>query len=126
MSTILPIVSRHVVRASAALTDSYVAGTVFSIDNHNTIGVIVDYTKGTETSMEIKVEISDSTGYGQQVTESGSSGSITTDVAEYTLDATSTATFTIRPVVGDLVRISVKGTGTVTGTAAVRAVASFT
>ncbi len=45
-------------RAALALTNSYVAGT--QVDTEKALGatIIVDYTKGSSTSIEIKVELS--------------------------------------------------------------------
>lgn len=117
-------ISSHTVRASAALTASYVAGTVFSAAEHNLLGIVFNYTKGDETSAQLKIEVSNNGGttYAQQIAESTSGGTITVSLAERTFTATGIYAINIHPVRGQLIKISVKATGgTPTGTAAVNA-----
>lgn len=108
--------SVHPVRASAILTTSYVAGTVVSMDNQNYIGILVEFTKGSLTSLEVKVEssIDGGTTFGQQQTESASNGTVTSDGAFYQYDTTGNYWIVINPLLADQVKISAKGTGTVT------------
>lgn len=119
----------HVVRASTVLTTSYVAGNVFSCDEHNTLGILVQFTKGSLTSLEVKVEASIDGGvtYGQQTTETATSGSIAVALAERTFTASGNYWIVINPIKADTIKISVKGTGTVTDSlAAVSAITSWT
>lgn len=119
--------SKHTVRASAVLTAAYVAGTVFSSDEHNTLGVLVDYTKGDETSLEVKIEssIDGGTTYAQQITETATGGSIAVALAERTFTATGKYWVVVHPFKADTVKISVKATGgTPTGTVAITAMTS--
>jgi hypothetical protein len=120
----------HVVRAQAAATSSYVAGTVFSMDEHNYLALEVTYLKGDETSHQIKVECSDDGGttYYQQVTKTTSGG--TTDIVPnvYTITAgsyssgTSLIVIDIVPIKAGLIRVSTKATGgTPTGTIGIKA-----
>jgi len=119
----------HTVRAVAVPTSSYVAGSIFSCDEHNTLGVMVNYTKGDETSIELKIESSIDAGvtYGQQTTESASGGTITVTLAVRQFTATGNYWVVIQPIKADTVKISVKSTGgTPTGTVGIEAQTSWT
>jgi hypothetical protein len=118
--------STHVVRASAVLTGTYVAGTVFSTDEHNAIGILVNYTKGDETTLELKIEssIDGGTTYAQQTVESATGGVITATAAERQFTGTGKYWVLVHPFKADTVKISVKATGgTPTGPCAVSALA---
>lgn len=119
----------HLVKAIAtAITGSYVAGTIFSTDEHNFLGILVEYTKGDESSIQIKVESSIDGGvtYGQQVAESASGGAITTTLAERTLAATGNYWIVISPIKADTIKISSKSTsGTPTGTSKISAITGW-
>lgn len=106
----------HIVRASTVLTGSYVPGTIFSADEHNTLGILVEFTKGQLDSVEIKVEASIDGGvtYGQQTVEVATGGSIDVTLAERAFDATGNYWVVITPIKADTIRISAKGTGIVT------------
>lgn len=115
----------HIVRAVAVPTSSYVAGNIFSSDEHNCLGVLVKYTKGDENSIEVKVEssIDGGTTYGQQVAETASGGTITSSLAARTFSATGNYWFLVNPFKADTVKISVKSTGgTPTGTVGIDAI----
>jgi len=112
------------VRSSAVLTGSYVAGTVIGPtstgvfqangNEYNMLLVDVDVTLGSLTSVELKVEFSeDGSTYFQQSSVSTASGTITASVAEYTFGASVNYRLEI-PVAAQFIRISSKGTGTVT------------
>jgi hypothetical protein len=107
----------HNVREDAILTTSYVAGTVIeNIQLQNQLIVYVDFTKGSLTTAEIKIEFShDGTDYYQETSDgSPSSGVIDEAVFERSFEAT--GKFVIeRPLKAGYVKISAKGTGTVTG-----------
>ena len=110
-------IHKYIVRSASTLTTSYVAGTIVGdASEYNTLAIEVDFTKGSLTSMEMKVEVSnDGTNYYQQVAESTSSGTVTVNQAERTWDTTGKYAFIIHPVRAKYIKISVKGTGTVTG-----------
>jgi hypothetical protein len=101
-------------------TDTYVAGTV--IDNaqsFNQLDVLVAWVKGSATSCEVKVETApfgaaDSTATYYQETNGTTSGATTTLVlGEYTF--TTAGNYTIKvPISARFVKVSVKGTGTLT------------
>lgn len=115
-------------RAVAVGTSSYVAGTVFSLDTENFVGVNVLYTKGDETSLQVKLEISIDGGatFAQQETETISGGTITATLAERSYSTTGNYAFTVSPVKGDQIKISVKMTGgTPTGTVGIQAISSW-
>lgn len=118
--------SKHVVRAVAVPTATYVAGTVFSTEEHNCIGVLVKYTKGDENSIQVKIEssIDGGTTYGQQTVETATGGTVTPSLAERTFTATGNYWFLVNPFKADTVKISVKSTGgTPTGTVGIDALA---
>lgn len=104
------------VRASAILTTSYVAGTV--IDTSGLSGVAslyVDFTKGSLTTAEIKVEFSpNNTDYFHETYEPTPTAGVTVvDNLVRQLDATGMYRFLI-PIKDRFIKVSVKGTGTVT------------
>ena len=89
----------HVVRAAAITTNSYVAGNVVSMGNQNTLGLEVDFTLGSLTSMEIKIEVSNDAGttYAQQVSESTTGAETTVTLHNYTFEVTGIYSLQIRP-----------------------------
>lgn len=119
----------YTVRATTAPTASYVAGTIFSIDTENFLGVEVIYTKGDETSIQVKIEISidGGTTFAQQVTESISGGTITDTLAERTFTGSGNYAFIVNPIKGDQIKISAKATGgtPVGGTIGIKAITSW-
>lgn len=122
--SVLPLsLSQHIVRAKAAPTSSYVAGTIVSMEDQNYVGFEIDYTKGDESNIKVKVEISvDGTNYYQEITEGASGGTITATAAERVFAATGKYSFSISPTRGRLVKVSVVATsGTPTGTVGINA-----
>jgi hypothetical protein len=104
------------VRAAAILTGSYVADTVIPLPQHaSQVNLYVDFTIGSLTSAEIKVEFAeDQTGsFYQDCTKSISSGVQTVDLSNYKITATGKYRISI-PVKDAFMKVSVKGTGTVT------------
>lgn len=123
MNPDLQIGSPFLIRATAVATASYVAGTVFSMAGHNSIGLEVLFTKGDETTLEVKVEVSNDGGvtYSREVAQSTSGGTITVSLVERAFSATGNYSILITPVRALLVKVSVKMTGgTPTGTVGVR------
>lgn len=105
------------IRAAAILTDAYVAATV--IDNaeiYNQLMLDVRYTKGSLTSLQLKVEFSlDGATYTQETTESISGGTITETAVERTFVPSGNQNFLIAvPIKCNKIKVSAKGTGTVT------------
>src|SRR3990167_7810442 len=98
------------VRAIAPITTSYVAGNVFSMEDHNALGLDVIYTKGTETTMEIKIETSNDNGlnYFQETAQSTSGGTVTKSLAERAYSATGNYSELLNPMRAKLVRVSAK------------------
>lgn len=123
------IKSKHTVRAVAVPTTSYVAGTAFTVDEHNYVAFLINYTKGDETSLQVQVEssIDGGTTWGVQASEgTPSSGEIAVDDAFRTYTATGKYWLVVSPIKADQVRLSVKSTGgTPTGTVGVTAVAGW-
>jgi hypothetical protein len=103
------------VRAAAILTNSYVAGTVIdSAHEYNQLIVLVDFTKGSLTSGEIKVEFSpDGTTYYQETFQAVSTGTATETLGVHTIAADGKYRISI-PIMDRYIKISANGTGTVT------------
>lgn len=119
--------SFHVVRAVLVGTGSYVAGTVIGMDRQNYAGILVKYTKGDETSLNVIIEssVNGGTTYGKQVTLTTSGAIVSAALAQYDFTATGNYWIIINPMIADTLKISVKMTGgTPTGTVGVDAVTS--
>ena len=103
------------VRAAAILTGSYVAGTVLEQkQGKNQLVLLVNFTKGSLTTAEIKVEFSpDNSSYYQETFQSVSGGTATETLGEHTISATGLYRIMI-PIKDRYVKVSAKGTGTVT------------
>ena len=107
----------HNIRTAAILTNSYVAGhTIYSKINDNELVVYIAFTKGSLTSAEIKVDFYDKTqdAWFQETFSTISAGTETDSIGEHTISATGNYRLLI-PVKDSDIRISAKGTGTVTG-----------
>lgn len=106
---------QHNVRAAAILTTSYVAGTVIEAHLRNQLTILVDFTIGSLDSGHVKVEYSENNSdFYQEAFSSISAGVSTESLAEHKL-VTSGSFALYVPVQARYVRISAKGTGTVTG-----------
>ena len=105
----------ELVRASLILTTSYVAGTVLNdVENFNQLMLFYEWTKGSLTSLEIKVEFSfDGQTYSREIFSSVSGGTSTDSLGEHTTTDAGNGLIAI-PIKCSKIRISVKGTGTVT------------
>ena len=104
------------VRAEAVLTTSYVAGTVLTQTRiYNQLLVLVNFTIGSLTSMEVRVEFSNdnSTFYQEVIDAANSLSQFTSSLGDRTFTATGNYRIAI-PIADNFIRISVKGTGTVT------------
>lgn len=102
-------------RPAAILTNSYVAG-AFVIESYlrNQLVLLVNFTIGSLTSGNIKIEYSyDGTNFFQETNEL-LSGAITSESAAQH-DFTATGTYVIeRKIMYPFIKVSAKGTGTVT------------
>lgn len=107
------------IRSAAILTGSYVAGTMISPFNvnpalRNQMNVLFSFTIGSLTSAEIKIEYShDNVTYFQDTFESIAAGTSTLTLGNYTFSATGNYVLSL-PIKFSYIRISAKGTGTVT------------
>lgn len=114
------------IRSAAILTGSYVAGTIIGpseasqeIFQHSQLEILVQFTIGSLTTAEIKVEFSnDGTTYYRETydsigTPSGGSVTLTENMIERALGASGNYRMAI-PILDRYIKISVKGTGTVT------------
>ena len=110
------------VRSAAILTNSYVAGNVIGSDvgkreivrGNNQLVLLVDFTKGSLTSAEIKIEYSDDgTNWYQEAFGNLSGSTDTVVVGEHSIAATGAYAIPVS-VKSSLIRVSAKGTGTVT------------
>ena len=103
------------IRASLILTDSYVAGTVLDLAaKYNRAVLLLDFTVGSLTTAEIKIEYSpDNTNWYQEVASSTTTGTITETLAVHQIGAT--GKYRIPLIIADrYMKVSVKGTGTMT------------
>ena len=106
------------VRAEAVLTDAYVAGTVIDdCEGYNQLMIFFKFTKGSLTSLEIKIEFShDGVTYYQEASEAISSGIATISAEYHQLTPSGNQNFMLAiPIKCSKVKIWAKGTGTVTG-----------
>jgi hypothetical protein len=112
-----PIAGYTDIRDAVVLTNSYVDTNVVRMADYNNIGIALDITQGSLTSVEYKIFWSkDGTNWYQEVTESVAAGVITHVPAYYTVALTGdTAFYAIVPFYANYFKMQVKGTGTVTG-----------
>jgi len=106
-----------IVRADAILTNGYVAGTeIVDVEKDNQLMLYIKYIKGSLTSFQIKVEFSDDgVNYYQQTFESISSGVNTAVAGYYTFAPAGDQNYVLAiPIKGSKIKVSAKGTGTVT------------
>lgn len=113
------------IRSAAILTNSFVAATVFTVDTYsyphsgrkNEMFLEANFTIGSLNWGEIKIEVSTDGGttYSQSTTLGSPSAGYTSAALDVIkLPATGHYQITI-PFVGDHIKISAKGDGTVTG-----------
>ena len=104
------------VRSSLILTTSYVAGTVIGdIKDNNQLVLLVDFTKGSLTTAEIKIEFSDDgVNYYQEASSSVTGGTDSISLLERQLSASASLSIYL-PIKASFVKVSAKGTGTATG-----------
>lgn len=111
------------VRSSAILTGSYVAGTTIDggegstgngVHELNQLNLYIDFTIGSLTSAEIKIEFStDGENWYQEVFESISGGTATVTAAIHSLTATGKYRLP-QPMKDRYIKVSAIGTGTAT------------
>lgn len=107
------------VRDSAVLTTSYVNSTAVdyltvSPQDYNQLNLLVKATLGSLSSIQLKVEFSnDGSTWYQETFENISGGGATLTVGEYTISGDGNYIISI-PIKFARIRVSAKGTGTVT------------
>lgn len=109
------------IRSAAILTTSYVATTIgketglaTKVNEYNQLMLYVDFTIGSLTSAEIKVEFSpDNTSFYQESHEKLDNGTANVYTLTYTLSATGAYRIPIQ-CNDRYIKVSAKGTGTVT------------
>jgi len=103
------------VREAAILTGSYVAGTVIEqTHRQNQAVILVSFTKGSLTTAEIKVDFSpDNSTWYQETFQSVTGGTATETLGEHQIGASGNYRILI-PIKDRYIRVSTKGTGTVT------------
>lgn len=114
-----------IIRAAAVLTNGYVAGNILSSrgdtgylmanpSKYNQLVLYVDFTIGSLTDAQIKVEYSnDNSDYYQETFSAVSGGTSTESAGVHKLTATGKYTIAI-PISAQNIKISSIGTGTVT------------
>ena len=113
--------ARGTVRAAAILTNSYVVASEFDITRFREAIVFFNVTQGSLTSVQYKIEQSYDGGstWFNIGAESVTLGTITEGLPEYTRTlATDEKWFKVFQAVGGQLRVSIKGTGTVTASSA--------
>lgn len=105
------------VRSASILTNAYVAGTVIeNAEKYNVMSLLIDFTKGSLTDCQIKVEGSmDGTNYYQLLSDSISAGVNSVAGLVYKLTANTAGSTTPLTINVKKIKISAIGTGTVTG-----------
>ena len=103
------------VRSSAILTNAYVAGTTITdCHGYNELTVTVDFTKGSLTDAQLKIEFSeDNTIFTRETFASISGGVKTLSLGVELMAATGIYTYQI-PISTEFIKISAIGTDTVT------------
>ena len=112
--------AKGTVRPSAILTGSYVAASEFDLSRFRQVIVFFNATKASLTSIEYKIEQSydGGTTWFNIGAESITLGTITDGLPEYTQPLVGNDKwFKVFQAVGDQIRVSVKGTGTLTACA---------
>ena len=121
------------VRSAAILTTSYVAGTVIGdtkyVTTANQLQVYINFTLGSLTDCQVKIEFSsDGTNYYQETFDSISSGTNTHSLGVHKFTATGAYRLSV-PIRDRYIKISAIGTGVVTSSSlqidAILAWASF-
>lgn len=104
------------IRSSAVLTDTYVAGTVVDTGGeYNQAVVYLDFTVGSLTTAEFKFEFSnDNVTYFQETNASVSAGVTTETLASHQVGNASGKFRIPVPMIERYLKVSVKGTGTMT------------
>ncbi len=104
------------VRTAGILTTSYVAGTVLEdLQSQDKLVLLVDFTKDSLTTAEVKVEYStDNTNWFQESAKTNSSGTISEALALHQFSADGKY-YVPLDMKARYARVSAKGTGTVTG-----------
>ena len=109
----------HIIRASAILTNAYVAGAVIGDGTeYNALDLEIDFTKGSLTSVKFKIEVRNDVNYYQQQSESASAGTITVKPVERVIDTEGRSAFLVTPIRAKYVKVSIIGVGTLTASAA--------
>jgi hypothetical protein len=103
------------IRASLVLTDAYVAGTTLDLSaKYNKIALLLDFTIGSLTTAEYKIEFSpDNTNWYQETASVVTAGVSADTLASHQINATGKYRLLV-PVVDRYMKVSVKGTGTMT------------
>jgi len=107
---------QEVIRPSAILTNSYVAGvTLTDLKYKNQLVLFIDFTKGSLTTAEVKIEFSDDGVNFYQETVQGtlSGANLPETLAVHQFSATGKYMVAI-PIKCSAVKVSANGTGTVT------------
>ena len=110
--------------ADGALTGSYVDTDHTRVDYYTQIALALDITQGGLTSLEYIIWWSkDGTNWFQEVTETVAASVITHVACNYTIALTGDiAIYAPVPFVANYIKVQVKGTGTVTGSAVIVAI----
>lgn len=101
------------IRAAAILTNAYVAATVVDVSTANQLQILADFTIGSLTSCDLKLEWSlDNTTFYQEAYDSVSNGTNTENLGVRRFTATGKYQLSV-PILGQFLKISAIGNGTV-------------
>lgn len=120
------VITKSPIRAAAALTTSYVAGTVINVQNKNQYTLLIDFTIGSATDARIKLEFCEddlsSGSYYQETFLDALSGTTASNVFsdplrlhEYVISASGAYALPVRGH-AKWIKVSVKATGSGAGT----------
>ena len=98
------------VNSTANITTSYVTHSTVSADDHNAIGIIVEYTKGSETAAIVRVETKATTAsiWAQTTNENRTAGTTEMSLEEREFTASGTYDFLVEPMRAQFIRTSIK------------------
>lgn len=110
-----PFKGFRTVRTETVLTNSYVDTDVLNVKQFRKVALLFAVTKGSLTSIEYRIWVSfDNVNWYVEATETVAAGTITDDPGNYTTDDNENY-YKILNMYPPYMKLSVKGTGTVTG-----------
>jgi hypothetical protein len=114
MATLNVDITQKPIRSAAILTTSYVAGTILDTSKCSQVSLLIQVTLGSLTSVQTKIETSsDGVTYFQETFQSIATTTSTDSLGEHSVTASGNYVINV-PILSRYLRVSFKGTGTVT------------